>query len=225
MGISTVGVYHGPKNVSGEKVAAALDGLRIPFRLIAGREIAAGQLEDFGGIIFPGGHSIRLGPCALAKMREFVSAGGGFLGICAGAQFGAALGLIDVRHRVLRGSGIFDLRIIARHPVTACYEVAGPHRPVRRWTYSNRGRVRMRYVNGGFYEAGRGARVLVSFDEEGLMGAIVAGCFGRGRVVLVTPHPESTPRPEGNTGNDSDKSQDPMNLFGNAVRYIARGRQ
>jgi phosphoribosylformylglycinamidine (FGAM) synthase-like amidotransferase family enzyme len=220
--LSMVAVYHGPRNVSGLGVAAALRGLGVPFRLIAGREIAAGGLAECGGVIFPGGHSVRLTPRARAMTRRFVRAGGGFLGICAGAQFAARTGLLAARHHILRARGVFDMRVIARHPVTQGYAVAGRHAAGRPWKYANRGLVRVRYANGGFFTVSRGARVLVSFDEAGRMGAIVAGNCGRGRVVRITPHPESTPAPGESGGCDADRSQDPAALFASAVRFVAR---
>ena len=215
-----IAVYHGRKNISGEKVAAALGGLGIEFAMITAEEIAAGGLANFSGVIFPGGHSIVLGKRALAQVRAFVRAGGGMVGICAGAQFAAKEKFLRVRHHVLRAAGTFDLRVVARHPITRGYIIAGRHKAGRAWTYSNRGRVRCRYANGGWFSAGAGVRMIVSFDEEGLMGAIGAGRFGRGPVVLLTPHPESTPPAETGRGNDSDQSQDPLALFANAVRYI-----
>jgi glutamine amidotransferase-like uncharacterized protein len=215
-----IAVYHGRKNISGQKVADALGKLGIGFEMIGGADIARGRLDGFAAVIFPGGHSIQLEPRALGATLAFIKGGGGMVGLCAGAQFGACVGLLNVRHHILRATGTFDMRIIAAGPITRGYTVAGPHKCRRTWKYSNRGRVRIRYANGGFYEAGHGAKVYVSLDEEGRMGAIVAGRYVRGRVVLITPHPESTP-PADKSGADSDKSQDPLGLFANAVRYAA----
>jgi glutamine amidotransferase-like uncharacterized protein len=218
---SPVAVYHGPKNVSGQGVTSALTKLGIPFCMITGEDICAGRLAEFPGVIFPGGHSIVLPPMGIEQTRAYVRRGGGFLGICAGCQFACRLRLLPVEHSILRAAGIFDMRIVLKHPVTAGYDVAGRHRRGTRWSYSNRGRVRVRYNNGGVLRVGRGARVAVSFDEHGDLGAIVVGRSGRGRVVLMTPHPESTPPAGGKQADmDSDQSQDPLELFGNAVRYV-----
>lgn len=215
-----VAVYHGQKNISGQGVSSALERLGVAFEMISAPEIGRGRLADFAAVIFPGGHSVRLGEAALAQSLAFVRGGGGLLGVCAGAQFGAGLGLVKVRHRVLRAHGIFDMRLLVRHPVTRGYQVAGPHLAGEPWRYSNRGRLRVRYANGGYFESGRGVTVLVSLDERGRMGAVVAGRYGKGRVILCTPHPESTPS-EDNPWADSGRSQEPLRLFANAVSYVA----
>ena len=216
-----VAVYRGPKNVSGERVAAALKKLRIPFAFVSPDDIAAGRLAEFAAVIFPGGHSIALGAAGVREVKRYVDSGGGLLGICAGAQFAMRARLIPVRWKALRASGIFDMRVVAMHPITRGYAVAGKHPSGRPWRYSNRGRVRVRYCNGGILRAGKGVVTVVSFDEAGAMGAIVAGTSGRGRVVLVTPHPESTPAPKdcGMFVSDAENSQDPLRLVANAVRW------
>ncbi|MFB3893686.1 MAG: BPL-N domain-containing protein [Phycisphaerae bacterium] len=219
--MADIAVYHGRKSISGESVVKALRRLRIGFKMVTARDIARGKLGRFAAVIFPGGNSIQLDPKSLAAAKAFIRSGGGMVGVCAGAQFGAAERLLNVRHHILRGNGILDMRVVARGPITRGYAVAGPHRNRRTWKYSNRGRVRIRYANGGFCDVGRGVRTFVSMDEEGRMGTIVAGRYGRGRVVLITPHPESTPPPEMKRGINSDKSQDPLGLFANAVRWAA----
>ena len=44
----------------------------------------------------------------------FVESGGGFMGICAGCQFAATIGLIPVKRRTFRATGICDMRVISR---------------------------------------------------------------------------------------------------------------
>jgi glutamine amidotransferase-like uncharacterized protein len=221
--MKSIAVYHGFRNVSGENVARALRKLRIPHEMIDAKGIAAGRLASFGAVIFPGGHSIRITDKALKETYRFVERGGGLIGICAGAQFGAHMRFIPVRHKVLRASGIFDMRVVTKHPVTRGYAVSRPTPKGKRWRYTHRGRIRIRYTNGGVLIPSPGVTPLVVFDEEGKMPAIVAGKRGRGKVVLMTPHPESTPPPEdcGRWVSDAAGSQDPLTLFVNAVRYVA----
>lgn len=218
-------VYHGPKNISGDRVVEALARLGLPHVRIGARAIATGRLEDCACVVFPGGHSIRIGARAERKLKHWLRLGGGFVGLCAGCQFGVALGLLPVRHVILRAAGIFDLRLVRPHAITAGYRVAGRHLNRARWVYSSQGRVRMRYANGGLLlPAHPRARVVVSFDEAGAWGAVVAGGYGRGRVVLISPHPESTPNAPALRRADADFSQDPLVLFGNAVRFASRRR-
>ena len=112
-----VAVYRGEKNISGEKVAQALRRLGVAFQFIGRDEIASGQMSRFACVIFPGGHSVRIGGLGETKIKRFVRAGGGFIGICAGAQFGVKLGLLPVHWKALRAVGIFDMRVVARHAV------------------------------------------------------------------------------------------------------------
>ena len=77
-------VYHGKKNVSGERVAAALAVGKVPFAMITVREIEAGGLAKYAGVIFPGGHPIGVGKSGVAEVLGFVASGGGFVGVCAG---------------------------------------------------------------------------------------------------------------------------------------------
>jgi len=214
-----VAVYHGNKNISGAKVAAALTALEIPFDMVTARDIANSLLGKYSCIVFPGGHSILMGKKAEKQLVEFLKSGGGFVGICAGAQFGIKLGLLPVTHKIFRASGILDLRIVAKHPLSSGYKVAGKHKPGAPWKYTNKGRMRVRYANGGILVARKPAVVVASFDEHGEMGAVVAGKSGKSRIVLITPHPESTPAPASPAQSDSDKSQDPLKLFANAVHF------
>jgi phosphoribosylformylglycinamidine (FGAM) synthase-like amidotransferase family enzyme len=218
-----VAVYHGARNVSGARVAEALKRSRIPFAMIHAEEIESGGLDDFAAVIFPGGHSIALGKKGVAEVKRFVEAGGGFLGICAGCQFAARIGLLRVRIRFLRASGIFDMRVARSHPVTRGYGRARRWKKHERWTYLKSGRIRMRYCNGGMLKALKGADALVSFDEADEFAAVIAGTCGKGRVVLVSGHPESTP-PASQSGafaSDADASPEPRRLFANAVKWIA----
>ena len=64
-----IAVYFGEKSISGEKVAGALLGFKMPFSMVTAEEIASGELERYGGVIFPGGHSIRMGEKATGDNR------------------------------------------------------------------------------------------------------------------------------------------------------------
>lgn len=217
-----IAVYFGPKNVSGSGVANALLSAKIPFAMVTAEEIAAGGLKPYAAVIFPGGHSIRLSPRGVRRTVEFVEKGGGFIGICAGCQFAASIALVPVTHKIFRAAGIFDMRVVRKHPVTRGYRTSRRLGSGRPWAYCATGRVRIRYCNGGMLEPGKGVSMLVSFDEEDRLGAVVTGRRGKGRVVLISPHPESTPSRGGPDplADYADKSRDPSELFENAVRYV-----
>lgn len=114
------------------------------------------------------------------------------------------------------------MRVIKKHPVTSGYKLAEKSKGEGKWNFE-KGRVRIRYANGGFLVVGKGVDVLVSFDEEDMFGAIVAGRRGKGKVVLVSPHTESTP-PRDESSSWLKWSQDPLKLFKNSVRYISSER-
>mmetsp|Transcript_33380 Transcript_33380/g.87901 ORF Transcript_33380/g.87901 Transcript_33380/m.87901 type:complete len:356 (-) Transcript_33380:158-1225(-) len=101
----------------------------ISFRQIKLKELLAGCLSDgaegFTVLCVPGGfapnYASRLGVLGASLIREFVAAGGGFVGLCAGAFLGCIAGLallpvqVDDIHRWARGSG----------PCQICYTQAG----------------------------------------------------------------------------------------------------
>ena len=73
------------------------------------REVLGGRLahEDFAVLLLPGGFaphfSDALGDAGEAIIQQFVSSGGGFVGICAGAYYGVWAGLlpaeiVDIGH-------------------------------------------------------------------------------------------------------------------------------
>ena len=217
-----VAVYHGARNVSGKKTAAFLRKRRIPFKMVCEDDILAGCLHRYGCVIFPGGHSVAVDKAARRNVLEFVNAGGGFMGICAGCNFGAGLGLLPLGRKTLRASGMFDMRVVRKHPVTHGYQVTARTRKGRPFHYSPEGRVRIRYNNGGLLLAEKGATPLVCFDEEDLYASIVAGRYGKGRVVLISSHPESTPAAKPDT--DLARVQDPAGLVVNAIEWITFGK-
>ena len=118
-------------------------------------------------------------------------------------------------------------RIVKKHPITKGYVVAPKSKNRRNWRYSPKGRVRIRYENGGLFSVKGKVDMLVSFDEKNMFGAVVAGKYGKGKVVLIAPHPESTPpgkvlRWSQKRGYYESRLQEPLKLFGNAVRYVLK---
>ncbi|MFC1582316.1 hypothetical protein ACFL4W_02135 [Planctomycetota bacterium] len=215
-------VYHGEQGIGGTGAAAALRKLKIPFAMITADEIQGGKLKNFKGIIFPGGGSIEIEKAGDREVKSFITKGGGCVGICAGCQYGTRMALLPVGWSPMRAGGIFDMRIIARHRISTGYEIAGKYPRGRQWKYSNKGRARIRYANGGIMLPGKGVRTIASFDEYGEHATIVTGHYGKGRVVLISPHPESTPAVKEKRYGDSDQSQDPLMLFANSISYILK---
>ena len=172
------------------------------FGTIEVKQILEGGLETGGYTVLciPGGTAKEfmkeLGDAGKAAIQKFVRAGGGFVGICAGAYCGTnwGLGLLDV-----------DLPWIKQwargwHPTCpvmftpAAATTLGP---------DHAGSTTCRYNNGPLMRPGKGVDVLANFGDIELRGSrgkytpvmrncpcIVSGKFGDGRVVLVSPHPE-----------------------------------
>ncbi len=168
-------------------------------------DIAGGALEQFDVVIFPGGsgsaEARALGAKAKEAVRTFVRNGGGYIGICAGAFLSSAnyewsLGLIN--NKTIRG------KLHERGGGTVKMELTGEGRRV---FGGKPGLLDVRYKNGPMLlpagMAGLGAfKPLAIFrseiskyeEQKGTMintPAIIAAPFGKGRVLSISPHPES----------------------------------
>ncbi|MFM8337031.1 MAG: BPL-N domain-containing protein [Opitutaceae bacterium] len=184
--------------------ARQLPGTTVTF--LKPEEVGTRNLAEFDVIIFSGGsgsgQSKAIGDTGRAKVREFVAAGGGYLGICAGAYLACAgfdwgLGILNARtvsNKWQRGRGM--MRIQLTEPGRGLFgPVAEPFT--------------IRYANGPIikplgradlppYEvaavfrteiAKNGTPVGVMIDSP----AVVRAPFGKGRVLTISPHSEDTP--------------------------------
>ncbi|MEI9894965.1 MAG: BPL-N domain-containing protein [Chthoniobacter sp.] len=169
-------------------------------------DIPTGVLEKKDVVIFTGGSGSKegttIGEAGREAVRKFVRDGGGYLGICAGAylacsKFTWGLGLLDaqtVSSKWRRGVGDVQLEITP----------AG-----QRLSALSAEKRSVHYANGPIIQpAGRTDLApyepLALFRTElaehdspiGAMvntPAIVQGHFGKGRVIISSPHPEQTP--------------------------------
>lgn len=169
-------------------------------------DVRAGKLAGFNVVMFTGGSGSKqaeaIGEEGRAKVREFVEAGGGYIGICAGAYlacsgFSWGVKVLDAKTaspKWRRGEGNVKLELTERGRA-----VFG----------EPTGQFDVRYVNGPILVPA-GAELLPDFEPlahfrtelakndtpAGLMvnsPAIVAGHCGKGRVLVSSPHPEQTP--------------------------------
>jgi len=175
-------------------------------KAITAAEIQQGKLADFQVVLFPGGSGSaqgrKLDKLGREQVREFVSKGGGYVGICAGAYLASAdydwsLHLLDAkvldRRHWARGFGTVQLRVSAetgkhlglKETEINCYYHQGPLlSPANRDDLPD-------------FEswAAFGSEVKKKGVPEGVMvgtTAIAACHFGRGRVLAISPHPEKT---------------------------------
>ncbi len=163
---------------------------------VDGGTIRAGALKADDVLVVPGGfadeQAAALGPEGLSEVRRFVAEGGAYVGICAGAYLATA-------HPVPRAGSLELLDVMSLPP---WQRGAGPLRVG--WP-GEAGSFPMYYENGPVFglagrpDLPRPVTILEyrsgvgGADDMAGLAAVVAGSYGRGRVVLFGPHPERTP--------------------------------
>lgn len=182
-------VYAGSGAVLAKDVETALDRLAIPYARVNEFDVKAGGLEGCSVLIIPGGYTekcaIGLGEGGFEQIRKFVKSGGGYIGICAGAYLAPervevrghppGLGIIDIRNRREAGMGIRTIEVVRPdHPVARGYE----------------GKVEIWYQNGPMIEAGEEVETLAVYERGSA--AVVCSAYGKGRVIIFSPHPEGS---------------------------------
>lgn len=172
---------------------------------VSPEEIQNGALTNFHAVIFAGGsagkQAAALGETGRDAVRAFVSHGGGYIGICAGAYlatsgFSWSLKIINARTvspKWMRGVGDVKMELVASGE-----KILG----------DRDGQFDVHYANGPIvepaeentlppYEALAFFRTELAKNgsPEGVMvdsPAIFSGQFEQGRVVCISPHPEQT---------------------------------
>jgi predicted deacylase/glutamine amidotransferase-like uncharacterized protein len=183
-------------------------------------DVRAGVLDQFHVVIFPGGSGSKEA-AALTKeggrmVRRFVESGGGYVGICAGAFLATAkyewsLGLVNARTFTgkqyipgegeksmwFRGEGNVQMELTEKGreilgEVPAMVELRYANGPI----FSAAGQENLpEYVSLAFFRT----EIAKYEPQKGTMidtPAIIASEFGRGRVILVSPHPEASAKLE-----------------------------
>ncbi|MBM3888773.1 MAG: hypothetical protein FJ388_06555 [Verrucomicrobia bacterium] len=173
---------------------------------VCGQDIQHGVLGQFNVVVVPGGSGSKeaagIGEDGRDRIKKFVEAGGGYIGICAGAYlatsgFAWGLKILDAKTaspKWMRGTGMVKLELTDRGR-----EILG----------DKRGQFDCKYANGPIlvpaqveslpdYEPLAFFRTELAKNDTpvGIMvnsPAIVAGRCGKGRVIVISPHPEQTP--------------------------------
>ncbi len=176
-------------------------------QIVTAEEIRGGALDNFNVLIQPGGsgsgQAKALGDEGRERVKEFVAAGGGYIGICAGSYLASAsypwsLNLLDARvvdsEHWARGTGEVQINITpagktalgTNEAQCAIYYGQGPLlAPAGKDDIND-------YEQLASYEteiAKRGAPPGVMKGTT----AIARAKFGKGRVECFSPHPEKTP--------------------------------
>jgi glutamine amidotransferase-like uncharacterized protein len=219
------------------------------FTTVRGQDIQDGCLDDYDVLMWPGGHYPaywdEVGLEGKAKIQEFVSEGGGYLGICAGAYYAAD-------YMVWMDDGDYpppDYKVegdelnldlfpgVAYGPI---FEIAD--RPEPGWamteinivdqthpiTESMPNPMTMFYYGGPYLDPYDDASVSIlgEYDVTGTA-AIVACEYGEGRVFLIGPHGEIE---EGSDRDgwefpdipEPDDVESDWPLYRNAVRWLCK---
>ena len=209
VGMAVETVTHESEGTGGPGVSKAWRQIGIEYDAtvmrICPEDIRGGALSPFDVVTFTGGSGSGLAQALGAEGREavraFVKEGGGYVGVCAGAflalgGYAWSLGILDgkpVSPKWRRGKGSVAWK---------------PTRTGRRVLELPEAAEQVAYHNGPIFEPGRARdvpdyHVWVRFKSEiaengtprGVMvdaPAIAAGRYGKGRVVVISPHPEQT---------------------------------
>jgi putative intracellular protease/amidase len=206
----SIAIYDGPGSGKGGIDTVSQRALQIPgttvTRLTA-EEMGTVDLSRFDIVAFTGGsgsgQARAIGETGRANVKKFVENGGGYLGICAGAYLATAgydwsLGILNaktVSPKWKRGRTFVDL------------EVSEEGRTIIGDTGA--GTFKCRYANGPIIAA-MGREDIPAFttaawfrseisENESPVGAMINSPaaayapFGKGRVFIVSSHPENTP--------------------------------
>ena len=171
-------------------------------------DILAGKLDAFDVLIHPGGSGSKqgndLGEDGRQQVRQFVSQGGGFLGVCAGAYLATndytwSLNLIDAkvvdRKHWARGTGTVQLELSpsgqdlfkAKSSELEIFYGQGPLLARREWDDPKT----PDYESLAIY----GSEIAKNGAPNGIMkgtSAAVRCDYGKGRVFCFSAHPELT---------------------------------
>lgn len=183
---------------------------------ISSEQIIEGGLQEFDALIFPGGMGAFYGLRNWVEfgdaVRYFVANGGGYMGICGGAYV-AGISISEVLKSICpRTLGLIDAKIISppwikfwqqyqdaqgERVSVACQISEEPH-PI---TEPNHGKLINLVYSGGplIKEIGPSVTPLLIYVDDLMPPGDVALCcsvFGRGRVVISSPHPETPWGPE-----------------------------
>lgn len=199
-----VGVYAdaGAWHVGARSLVAALEGAGVPCVVLERSRLTPAGMNGLEAVVVPGGWAPTqlevFGPAGLDALRDFVEAGGRYVGVCAGAYAAAR----EVRWDTPAGAGpatAYPLGLfggVARGPLASI--APWPERAPARlaWTAAARARgieaadLEVLYFGGPRLvpDVPRQAAVLATYQDGGA--AIVATRRGRGEVVLVAVHLE-----------------------------------
>ncbi len=121
-----------------------------------------------------------------AAVRGFVMTGGGIVGLCCGAYNVIWMDLIEADISRTSGVGPHALETVdGRHPIVKGVVERAVGRRDRAWLP-----LPVMRIGGPVMFPKHREHMLMSYDWEGRLGAVLAAPCGRGRAVAISPHPE-----------------------------------
>jgi glutamine amidotransferase-like uncharacterized protein len=164
------------------------------FSYSTSKTLTSAKLAKYELLAMPGGTSgkIYLNSISASVIRNFVSSGHGYLGICAGAYVGSSY-----------VNGLYNAWGVA--PNVRCKAVShtGNIRVTMTSSGSQKlatsGTITLAYYNGpAMYQYGGNIMTFATYTDNSngykKYGAIVGDTYGKGRSVLTGPHPELSPQ-------------------------------
>jgi glutamine amidotransferase-like uncharacterized protein len=239
----------GAWNVSETIISNMIKWMGCSFTTVRGQDIRDGCLDDYDVLIWPGGHYPaywgEVGLDGKAEIQEFVSGGGGYLGVCAGAYYAAdyMVWMDDDAYPPPDYKAEGDELNLDLFPGVAygpIFEIADRNNTY--WamveinivdqthsiTESMPDPMTMFYFGGPYLEPYDDANVSIlgRYNITGTA-AIVACSYGEGRVFLIGPHGEIE---EGSDRDgwkfpdipEPDDVESDWPLYKNAVRWLCK---
>jgi len=134
------------------------------------------DLSKFAVIYGPPGGAYQLDESQTELIRAYVQNGGGYVGVCAGANYCGRAKLLNMSTHSLKNQGLVSVGV-QKHPITEGFI----------------GEVVIHHGNGPIMVPGEGCQVVGTFQIGQnfpiTTAAIVAGENGKGRVAAFGPHP------------------------------------
>ncbi|MHC4872053.1 MAG: hypothetical protein ACYTFY_09425 [Planctomycetota bacterium] len=132
-------------------------------------------------------------------LKNYVKDGSGLIGICAGSYNVIWMDFIKAEVSRMDGVGMHSMEVVqSGHPVLRDNVFCTENRSDR--LYKNIPVVRF---NGPMFFPEEKDSLVLSYDWEQRIGAVLADTFGRGRAAAISPHPERTE-------NDLEDASDPL---------------
>ena len=195
---------YGDSGAPGYKLFPPLlkDAPDIQVEVINGQQIREGILDKFDLVLLPGGsgkgQGSSMGPEGVRNLKEFVASGKGYIGICAGAYVPMQQGFINAKTkdpRWRRGKAFLKIE----------FSEAG----LKLFGEQYKGLQEVKYANGPIMDVNISSNkppveVLAWFRTEvadppsppGIQidsPAILLTTYGKGTMLIISPHPEQTP--------------------------------